>query len=67
MKNKAKKSSMPSDSAKYYSVGLVEKDNKYAVVDAFILQRVNQYKAHWRRANARNVARSLNNGSWVVK
>lgn len=69
MKNKTVKNNQKNQkrrsasNVKLYSVGLVEEDNKYKLVDAFILQRINQYKQEWKRANARQVAKLLNDNT----
>lgn len=65
MKNKtrARKST---NNGQFYSVGLVENNNTFQVVDSFKLNRVNQYKQEWRRTNSRDVARMLKRGKLVV-
>lgn len=54
------------NSSKYYTVGVVENNNQFQVVDTYQLKRVNQYKTNWQKVNARVVARKLNNGKILV-
>lgn len=51
----------------FYSIGLVEENGKFKVVDSFEYKRVNQFSRSWRRTDARNLARSLNRGVLVIK
>lgn len=66
-RNQQKRRSASPDNSKFYSVGLVENNGTYKIVDTLMLQRVNQFKSAWKRVDSRNVSRALNRGTLVIK
>lgn len=51
----------------FYSIGLVEKNGTFKIVDSFEYKRVNQFARTWQRTDARDLARNLNRGTLVIK
>ena len=64
---KQRKSTNRSAAPNLYSVGLVEQNGTFRVVDGFEYKRVNQYARNWRRTDSRVLARALNRGKLVIK
>ena len=52
---------------KLYSLGMVENNGVYKIVDTLMYQPVNQFKAVWKKVDSRNVSRALNRGTLVIK
>ena len=65
--NSRNRRSVNSDNPRFYSLGVVENNGVYKVVDTLMLQRVNQFKTAWKRVDSRNVSRALNRGTLVIK
>lgn len=66
-RNQQKRRSASPDNSKFYSVGMVETNGTYKIVDTLMLQRVNQFKSAWKRVDSRSVSRALNRGTLVIK
>lgn len=64
---KQRKSSSQSAAPNFYSVGLVEQNGVFKVMDGFEYRKVNQYWADWRRTDSRELARAVNRGKLVIK
>lgn len=64
---KQKKSNSRSSAPNFYSVGLVEKNGVFKLVDGFEYRRVNQFSRNWARTDSRELARELNRGKLVIK
>lgn len=67
MKNTSKNSRNTQTQSKFYSLGVVETDGVFKVVDSYLLQKLNQYKQNWRKVDSREVARNMNRGKLVIK
>ncbi len=57
----------PNSNAKFYSLGMVENNGVYKIVDTLMYQPVNQFSAVWKKVDSRNVSRALNRGTLVIK
>ena len=64
---KQRKSNKRSAAPNFYSVGLVENNGVFKVVDGFEYKKVNQYAMDWERTDSRDLARALNRGKLVIK
>lgn len=64
---KQKKSNNRSAAPNFYSVGLVEQNGVFKLVDGFEYKRVNQFSRNWARTDSRLLARALNKGKLVIK
>lgn len=64
---KQRKSNNRSAAPNFYSVGLVEQNGMFKVVDSFEFKRANQYTGNWRKTDSRDLARMLNRSKLVIK
>ena len=67
MRQNIMKNKVTGGQTKFYSLGVVEANGVFKVVDSYVLQRVNQYKRDWQRVDSREVARNMNRGKLVIK
>lgn len=64
---KQRKSNNRSPAVNFYSVGLVEQNGVFKVVDSFEFKRINQFARNWQRTDSRDLARALNRSKLVIK
>lgn len=67
MTKQRKSTNNRSPAVNFYSVGLVESNGVFKVVDSFEFKRVNQFARNWQRTDSRDLARNLNKGKLVIK
>lgn len=62
-----KQKSLNLNQSKLYSLGILENNGVFKVVNSYMLQKVNQHSQNWRKTDSREVARAMNRGKLLVK